>query len=451
MNGETIHQVARRHLRQRKTSVGIIGLGYVGLPLALAFSKLFYVYGFDANSGLVDRIRQRAASVNGANPKQLRQALRSHFKPTKDFSLVERCDFVIVAVGTPLGPNKEPDLTQVKNAGVTIARHLRRGQFVILESTSYPGTTEEILIPILEKSGLRAGIDFGVGYSPERVDPGNVKFKIEDIPKLVGGLDEDTAALISELYGNVFSSVVTVSSMKVAEAAKIIENVFRAVNIALANEIALIMERLGIDAWDAIDAASTKPFGYMPFYPGPGVGGHCIPLDPHYLAYRARKEGYMARFIELSADVNSFMPFHTVELLRQGLAEVGKELSGSTVAVLGVAFKRNVGDTRESPAGRVIEECALEGVRLRVFDPLASSISTRAGTFKSTRTVASALRNSDAAVILADHDQFRQYDYDQLTKQMRATPVWVDTRNVLRKTPHGSVCMGIGRPAGRVP
>jgi UDP-N-acetyl-D-glucosamine dehydrogenase len=441
----------RERLSGRSAVIGVMGLGYVGLPLALAFARKFSVVGFDVRPELVQALRRGEARAQGISRDDLIGALDTRFVPTSDFDRLRECDIIIIAVGTPLTHGKEPDLSQLESAAREVAKRLHPGQFVVLESTTYPGTTEEVVVPILESGGLRAGVDFGVAYSPERIDPGNRTFALEEIPKLVGGIDVETTALAREIYAEVIREVVPVSHARIAEAAKIIENLFRAVNIALVNEIALIMERLDIDVWEALKAASTKPFGYMPFLPGPGIGGHCIPVDPYYLSYRARKAGYMPRFIELSGDVNEYMQFHVVELMRRGLKEAGKKTTEATVAVLGVSFKKNVADTRESPAARVVDECLRERMDVRVYDPHALSLTTVSGTKICELDVESALSGADAAVLLVDHDEFRGLDFDAVTRLMNPRPVWVDARGFLEMAPTGSIAFGIGRPGGRIP
>ena len=446
-----MYESLRSKLHDGTLVVGVMGLGYVGTPLSLAFSRKYRVLGFDIRPDLVQSLRQGDGRLLGIPREELIQALDSRFVPTTDLNRLGECDVFVIAVGTPLAEDHDPDLSQIEDAAREITRRLRPGHFIVLESTSYPGTTEEVLVPILESGGMRAGRDFGVAFSPERVDPGNTEYRVEDIPKLVGGLDEASTEFARAFYAQVIREVIPVSHARVAEAAKIIENLFRAVNIALVNEISLILERLNIDTWEAIDAASTKPFGFMRFYPGPGVGGHCIPLDPYYLSYRARKAGYMPRFIELSGHVNEYMKFHTLDLLRQGLKEAGKPAAGSSVAILGVSFKRNVADTRESPAARVIEECLKDGMKVRAYDPHVSVIATRKGTIVSELDAESAVAQADAAVILVDHEEFMRLDFEALARLMEAPPVWVDCRNVLREAPRGTICLGIGRARGRVP
>lgn len=431
--------------------IGVIGLGYVGLPLAMEFARKYSVFGFDVRPELVQALRRADAPTHSIGRRELLQALDTGLVPTTDLDRLGECDVIVVAVGTPVTAARDPDLSQIEDAAYEIAQRLRPGQFVILESTSYPGTTEEVFIPALETSGLRAGVDFGAAYSPERVDPGNPSYRLENIPKIVGGTDPASTEFAAAFYGQIVETVVPLSHARVAEAAKIIENLFRAVNIALVNETSLIMERLGIDVWEAIRAASTKPFGFMQFWPGPGVGGHCIPVDPFYLSYRARKAGYMPRFIELSAEINEYMKFHVVELLQRGLQEAGKKASDSMVAILGLAFKRNVRDARESPAIRVIEECRRSGMRVRVHDPHLASIDTRVGTFLSHLDAESAVADADAAILLVDHDAFQDLDFDGLTAVMAPRPVWVDARGVLATAPRESIALGIGRPSSRIP
>ncbi len=312
---------------------------------------------FDVDSHLIEQLGKANTGGHGVARKELHAALENGFTSTTEFNRLADCGFITIAVGTPFTESNLPDLTQVEQAAHEITRQLRPNQLVVLESTSCPGTTEEVVLPILETSGYQAGTDFLLAYSPERIDLGSRKHRLQNIPKLVGGLDADSAEVAAELYRQVVNTTAMVSNARVAEAAKIMKNLFRSVNVALVNEIALILEQLGIDAWDAIAAAASKPFGYMPFFPGPSVGGHCIPLDPYYLSYRARMAGYMPRFVELSGELNEYMKYHTLELLHRALREAGKEPRGSQVAVLGIAFKRNVADKGESPAIRIIEEC----------------------------------------------------------------------------------------------
>jgi len=339
-------------------------------------------------------------------------------------------------VPTPLREDKTPDLSYVKDAARTVGRILRRGQFVILESTTYPGTTEEVLIPILEEeSGLKVIEDFGVAYSPERIDPGNKRYKIENTPKVVGGLTPEFTELASMLYGSVIEKIVPVKDCKTAEAVKMLENVFRNVNIALVNELALIFEKMGIDIWEVIEAAKTKPYGFMAFYPGPGVGGHCIPVDPYYLSYRAKQFGIIPRFIETAGEINNYMPVHTVNLAETGLRKIGRKIRGAKVAVLGLAYKADISDTRESPAIKIIEELIERGAQVKVYDPYVKSVRTKFGTFRVTETLEDILKWSDCVIFVTDHSLFKE-KMEEILKIFGETStkkVIVDSRNIFEK------------------
>jgi UDP-N-acetyl-D-glucosamine dehydrogenase len=320
---------------------------------------------------------------------------------------------------------------------------LRKDQFIILESTTYPGTTEEVVLPILESSGLKVIEDFGLAYSPERIDPGNTKYNVSNTPKVVGGINDECTDIASKLYGSIIEHIVPVQDARTAEAVKIVENIFRNVNIALVNELALIFEKMKIDTWEVIDAAATKPYGFMPFYPGPGIGGHCIPLDPFYMSYKAKKYGFIPRFIETSGEINNFMRIHAVNLIERGLKQVDKRVYGSTVAVMGLAYKKDIADTRESPAEKIIEELVNLGVKVKVYDPHALSIKTRIGTFHSEESMESALNNSDCAVFVTDHTAFKEFNLQEAVKVM-SSPVIVDCKNMF-SNPVGLVYLGIGK------
>jgi len=409
--------------------IGILGLGYVGLPLAIVFAKRFKVIGFDISEERIDSLREGEPYNKGiSNQKLLDRSDNLSF--THDERLLTDCDVKIICVPTPLNKQKEPDLSFVKNAGEIVAKHLKKGQFVILESTTYPGTTEEIVLPILEKSGLVAGKDFGVSYSPERIDPGNTKYTIENTPKIVGGINEDCAKIAEEIYKSVIDArIIRVKDCKTAEATKIVENVFREVNIALVNELALIFEKMQIDTWEVISAASTKPFGFMAHYPGPGVGGHCIPLDPYYLAYKARKVGQATRFIELSGEINDLMKIHTVDLIITALRKAGHDVRNAKISVFGLAYKGNIDDTRESPSQGIIEMLLEIGGDVKVYDPFAKSIETKFGSFISEKNFVDALKGADCAVFVTDHDLFKELDLRNYKELMNA-PIVVDCRNI---------------------
>jgi UDP-N-acetyl-D-glucosamine dehydrogenase len=407
--------------------IGIVGLGYVGLPLATAFCSKYKVIGYNKTEEKTEQLRCGKSYIEDVKDEEINLEM---LHPTTDHRELAKCDFIIITVPTPLREDKSPDLSYVKHAGEEVGEILQEGQFVILKSTTYPGTTEEFLTPVLEeKSGLKAGIHFGVGYSPERVDPGNKEFCIENTPNVVGGLTPEFTEICALLFEGITGDVIQVKDCKTAEAVKMIENIYRNVNIALANELALIFEKMEIDIWEALEAARTKPFGFTPFYPGPGVGGHCIPLDPYYLSYRAKHFGIIPRFIETAGEINDFMPIHTVNLVRKGLSRAGKKLRGSHILVLGISYKANISDTRESPAVNVIEELVENGARITVYDPYAESIKTRLGTYHSENSFETHISQVDCTVILADHDKFKKNQ--QIIDALKKNVVVVDTKNVL--------------------
>ncbi len=420
--------------------IGIVGLGYVGLPLAIEFSKKFKVIGYDVAESKIKMLKKGVSYIDDIRNEDINL---SNFKPTNNINDLKACDFIIIAVPTPLREDKTPDLSFIKSSAASIGKILQRGQFIILESTTYPGTTEEILVPILEEySGLTVIKDFGVAYSPERVDPGNKKYTISNTPKVVGGLTSEFTEIAALLYGSIVTQVIKVRDCKTAEAVKMLENIFRHVNIALVNELALIFEKMGIDVWEVIDAAKTKPYGFMAFYPGPGVGGHCIPLDPFYLSYKAKQYGFIPRFIETAGQINDYMPIHTVNLLEEGLRKVNMKLWGSKIAVLGLAYKKNISDTRESPAIRIIEELVERGAKVRVHDPYSKTIKTKAGLFSS-EDINEVIKWADAIVIVTDHDTFRETLPKLLAED--SGKVIIDTRNVVCEKIKGKVriCMKI--------
>lgn len=345
-------------ISERKATVGVIGLGYVGLPLVLLFNKRgFPVIGIDVDPRKVEQLRLGNSYIEHISSSQIEELNDSgSFRATTDPSHVSECDAVLLCVPTPLTRNREPDMTYIERTAEAIAPHLRRGQLISLESTTYPGTTAEVLVPILEKqSGLIANRDFFVAYSPEREDPNNQSYSTETIPKVVGGDTADALELATELYGGIVKRVVPVSSAATAEATKLVENIFRCVNIAMVNELKMVFQRMGIDIWEVIEAAKTKPFGYMPFYPGPGLGGHCIPIDPFYLTWKAREFDMPTKFIELAGEINSAMPYYVVNRTMEALNEHGKALKGSRLLLIGLAYKKDVDDLRESPTLKLIE------------------------------------------------------------------------------------------------
>ena len=396
----------KQKIKNKSITVGIIGLGYVGLPLAVTFCKKFKVIGYDTNGKNIEFLNQGKSYIEDVDNKKINM---ENFYPTIDYKELKKSDFIIITVPTPLKEDKTPDLSYVRDAAKTVGELLKKGQFVILESTTYPGTTEEILIPILEeKSGLKVIKDFGVGYSPERVDPGNKKYKIENTPKVVGSLSPEFTEVIKMLYRSIIDEVITVKDCKTAEAVKMVENVFRNVNIALANELALIFERMEINIWEVIDAAKTKPYGFMPFYPGPGVGGHCIPLDPYYISYRAKQFGIIPRFIETAGEINDFMPIHIVNLAEKGLKKINKQIRNSKTAILGLAYKPDINDTRESPAIRIIEELIERNAEIKIYDPHVKYIKTNSGDFYSEENIEEILKWAECIIFVTAHKLFKE-------------------------------------------
>ena len=414
-------------IRNRQARIGIIGLGYVGLPLAVEFSKAgFEVTGFDVDLAKVDAINKGHSYIGDVSSEDVSAASKAgKLSATADMSRLHDMDAIDICVPTPLRKTRDPDLSYVVLAVDAVRAQLRAGQLVILESTTYPGTTDEVVQPALEESGLKAGKDFHLAFSPERVDPGNVTHTTRSIPKVVGGVNEASTELAAELYGSIISTIVPVSSTQVAEMVKLLENTFRAVNIGLVNEIALMSHRMNIDVWEVIEAASTKPFGFMPFYPGPGLGGHCIPIDPFYLSWKARQNGFECRFIELAGHVNGSMPAFVVERVGEALNSQKKSINGSRIHVFGVAYKKDVSDMRESPALDVIELLHRRGAVLSYTDPHVPTLDHGGLTLKSVPE-RDAAKKVDCAVICTNHAVFT---YADMPKRF---PLVVDTRNALK-------------------
>ncbi|ESZ10253.1 MULTISPECIES: nucleotide sugar dehydrogenase [unclassified Mesorhizobium] len=432
VSGET--SLAER-LATRQAVVGIIGLGYVGLPLAAACARAgFPTVGLDVDESKITQLNAGQSYIDAVSSTDLGGYIdRKRFRATADFAELSMCDVVIICVPTPLSRYREPDLHYVEATAETIARELRRGQLIVLESTTYPGTTEEIVKPILERKGLKSGSDFFLGFSPEREDPGNAIFKTTTIPKVVAGDGPAAASMIEAFYGAVVESVVTVSSPKVSEAVKITENVFRAVNIALVNELKVIYDAMGIDIWEVIDAAATKPFGYMPFYPGPGLGGHCIPIDPFYLTWKSREYGLSTRFIELAGEINISMPRYVLGKLENALDRLQQvSLSSARILVLGLAYKKNVSDIRESPSFKLMEMLEARGCKVDFHDPHAAiiPITREHASFANRKSVAlnrSGVQGYNAIIVATDHDAV---DYRLVAEHARLI---VDTRNVFAR------------------
>jgi UDP-N-acetyl-D-glucosamine dehydrogenase len=424
-------------LTSRQARVGVVGLGYVGLPLAVEFARSgFDTTGMDLDERKVAAIRRGASYVPDVTPETVAELTAAgRLTATADLGVISTLDTVNICVPTPLRKTKDPDMSYIVSAVEAISAHLRPGMLVVLESTTYPGTTEEVVQPLLERRGLKAGVDFFLAFSPERVDPGNGRFNTRNVPKVVGGTTPICSALAQALYAPAIDTVVPVSSPRVAEMVKLLENTFRAVNIGLVNEIALMCDTLGIDVWEVVDAAKTKPFGFMPFYPGPGLGGHCIPIDPFYLSWKAKQQGFEPRFIELAGHVNSSMPHAVVDKIVNALNVQGRPLNGSHILIAGVAYKRDIDDVRESPALDVMGILHSKGARLSYTDPYVPVLPAGAWpggyTLRSRPLLASTLSGIDCVVIVTDH---RTIDYDSL---VAAAPLIIDTRNAIKhEYPH---------------
>ncbi len=413
----------------RRAVFGVIGLGYVGLPLAVELAAAGYrVIGFDVSRRVVDGINAGRSHIMDVPSERLAPfTADGRLTATDDPGRLAEADAVSVCVPTPLSKTKDPDISYVMAAAQSLAKVIRKGQLVILESTTYPGTTRELLLPVLEQRGLKVGVDGFLAFSPERVDPGNPTWQTRNTPKVVGGLTEACLRVAMALYGPVFDRLVPVSSPEAAELTKLLENTFRSVNIGLVNEMAIVCEKLGVDVWEVIEAAATKPFGFMKFTPGPGLGGHCIPIDPHYLAWKMRGLNYKTRFIDVAAEVNSEMPVFWVRKIGERLNEAGKPLKGSRILVVGVAYKKDIEDLRESPALDIIRLLAAQRADVQYHDPYVKELKEDDQTLRSVPLSADTVRSADCVVIVTDHSGL---DYRLIRREARAV---VDTRNVLRK------------------
>lgn len=421
-------------ITNKQAHVGVIGLGYVGLPLLVEFAaKGFRATGFEVDENKAKLINEGHSYIGDVPAPRLSEMVKAErLRATTDFNHLSVCDAIIICVPTPLRKTKEPDVSYILAAAEEIQKRLRRGQIIILESTTYPGTTDEVLLPMFEETGLKLDADFLLAFSPERVDPGNPQFMTHNIPKVVGGVTDDSTIVAAHLYSQIVNDVHSVTSARVAEAAKLLENTFRAVNIGMANEMARLCYALNIDTWEVIRAAATKPFGFMAFYPGPGIGGHCIPLDPHYLSWKARQHGFDSRFISLAEEVNSRMPEHVVQLVSDGLNDERKPVKGSSVLLLGVAYKRDVDDVRESPALSIIDRLRTKGANVRYHDPFVKELNFDDAHIESSGEPLSSmplsdeeLRAADCVIIVTDHTEI---DYKRVCE---LAPLIVDTRNAL--------------------
>jgi len=432
---QNIYENLKKKIKSKDAKIAILGLGYVGLPLAVEFSKnKFNVIGYDISEDRISILNNGKSYIKGISDQTIKEIIKKNFNPTTDAKLLKEADFKIICVPTPLEKDKTPDLKYIKSAAAAISKNIRSGQFIILESTTFPGTTENYLkIWLEESSGLTVGRDFGLAFSPERMDPGNKKYGVKNTPKVVGGLTRKDTEVAAMLYETVVKAgVIQVSNPRIAEATKLLENIFRHVNIALINEMALVFEKLDIDVHEVIKASSTKPFGFMPFYPGPGVGGHCIPLDPYYLSFAARQKGMRPQFIELSGEINDYMKIHAVNLVEEGLNQLGKPIRNSLVGIMGLSYKKDINDPRESPAIDILIDIIERGAKVKVYDPYIKEIHTKVGSFRSVSTPDTLFKGSDAVIIVTDHTEFNNLDYDSLIKMMRKKLI-VDTRDVLGK------------------
>jgi len=439
------YDALRGKLLARTARVGVVGLGYVGLPLAVEFARAgFDTTGIDLDRRKIEAVNQGTSYIPDVATEEVERLVADgRLRATTDFSCVAELDTINICVPTPLRKTKDPDMSYIVSAVEQIATHLHPGMLVILESTTYPGTTEELVQPMLEASGVKAGVDFFLAFSPERVDPGNPTFNTHNVPKVVGGVGPASTELASLLYGAAIETIVPVSSPQAAEMVKLLENTFRMVNIGLVNEIALMCDRLGLDVWEVVKAAATKPFGFMPFYPGPGLGGHCIPIDPFYLSWKAKQTGFDPRFIELAGQVNGGMPHFVVDKITDALNRHQKSVNGSTVLILGIAYKRDIDDMRESPSLDVMALLHQKGARVRYADPYVPTLAARAwhGGFdmQTEPLTAAAIAGADCVAILTEH---RTVDYDMV---LESAKLIVDTRNAISGT-HAHV-FKLGAPA----
>lgn len=416
-------------IENKEAVIGVVGLGYVGLPLAVEKAKAGYkVIGFDVQASRVEQVNMGINYIGDVVDQDLADMIKDgHLEATTDYARISEVDAVAICVPTPLDIYQQPDTSYVKSSAQDIAKYAHEGMLVVLESTTYPGTTEEIVKPALEEKGLKTGETVFIAYSPERVDPGNKQFKTKNTPKVVGGITEKCTKVAAALYRNVLEgNVFEVSSPAVAEMEKIFENTFRHINIALANEMAILCDKMGIDVWEVIDAAKTKPYGFMAFYPGPGLGGHCIPIDPFYLTWKAREYNYHTKLIELAGEINNSMPEYVITRAMQTLNEDGKALRGAKVAVLGVAYKKDIDDVRESPVLKIVELLEHHGADYQVVDPFVASFRSCSKVIETVKLTKELLNDADLVLVTTDHSDF---DYEMIAKESK---VIFDTRNALK-------------------
>ena len=432
----------KNKIENREAQVGVIGLGYVGLPLAMEFVRAgFQVTGIDVDQEKVKKLNRGENYIQDIKDESVKNAVEmNQLSATSDFSVIQNLDAISICVPTPLNKQKNPDISFINHVMENIKGLIHHDMIVVLESTTYPGTTRELILPEMESKGLKVGHDFYLCFSPERIDPGNEKYKTANTPKILGGITPNCGEMGEFLYETIVEQVVRVSSPETAEMVKLLENTFRAINIGLANEVAIMCEKLGIDVWEVIDAAATKPFGFMKFTPGPGLGGHCIPIDPHYLSWKLKMLDYNARFIELAGEINTSMPLHMVDLVREGLNRKRKAISGSQILVIGVAYKKNVNDVRESPALDVMKLLENDGAELSFYDPYVPFVGLNGNRMMGMETLSKeTLNNSDAIVIMTDHDQI---DFQFVVENGNLI---IDSRNVIKKNHSHVIKLGVGK------
>ena len=429
-------------IENREAQIGVIGLGYVGLPLAMEFVRAgFHVTGIDVDQEKVKKLKRGENYIQDVEDASVANAVAiNQLSATSDFSVIQNLDAISICVPTPLNKQKNPDISHINSVMKNMKDFIHHNMLIVLESTSYPGTTRELVLPKLESKGLRVGHEFYLCFSPERVDPGNKKYKTANTPKVLGGITPNCGVMGELLYKTIVDEVVMVSSPETAEMVKLLENTFRAVNIGLANEVAIMCEKLGVDVWEVIDAAATKPFGFMKFTPGPGLGGHCIPIDPHYLSWKLKALDYNARFIQLAGEINTAMPLHVVGLVQEGLNQQRKSIRGSQILVIGVAYKKNVDDVRESPALDVMKLLENDGAELSFYDPYVSFVKLNGNGINGHKSLTEEnLKNSDAVIIMTDHDQI---DFQFIEEN---SDLIIDSRNVIKKNQPHVIKLGVGK------
>ncbi len=419
----------KNKIAKKSINIAVVGLGYVGLPLAIEFAKKgFSVLGIDLDTDRIEGIRKKESYITDISTPELRKAVLSgNFKAEGHFNSLKEMDVVLICVPTPLKKNNHPNISYIKGAVKSISKNLKRGALVILESTTYPGTTDEVILPLLEKNGLKHGADFYLCFSPERIDPGNVQYTLDKIPKVIGGINQEATLLGAQVYGNIIEKVVPVSSSRVAETVKLLENTFRLINIGMIDEIAMMAHKMGIDIWEVVEAAKTKPFGFMPFYPGPGVGGHCIPKDPLYLYWKAKKFGFNSRFIKLASDVISYMPLYIIERVKNILNNRGIPMAKARILVVGVTYKKDIKDLRKSPPLDIISALEKQKVAVSYFDPIIPYLKINNINLKSVKLDRNTLIKFDCVIIATDHSGL---DYALIKKHAKLI---FDSRNVYAK------------------